>query len=92
MDGPRFFRLAVRLPFYEGAVRAAMLAAMHKEGGHDATSQARSAESVGAPVVVNVPGRGPSYLPAGANYTASDRGSLMASPVFRDVIEFGGDA
>lgn len=92
MDGPRFFRLAVRLPFYEGAVRAAMLAAMHKDGGNSVMDRrAPSAESVGAPVVVNVPGRGPSPLPAGATYTSSDRGSLMASPVFRDLIEFGGE-
>jgi len=91
MDGPRYFRLAIRLPFYEGAMRivALGLAGEGQQSTPEGAAQLRAVNAGPGGVTVNVPGHGPSPLPAGANYVDGDRASLMASPVFRDMIEFG---
>jgi len=87
LDGPRFFRLAVRLPFYKGVIRAHVMAEIHERDGSAAAGP--RVGSTGPAPVVNVPGHGPGTLPAGARYTDGDRAALQANPVFRDLIEFG---
>lgn len=89
MDGPRYFRYAVRLPFYEGAMRIVALGLMG-ENGEASSPDAASLRSVDAAggIKVNVPGRGPAPVPEGATYVDGDQASLMASATFRDVIEF----
>lgn len=90
MDGPRFFYLAVRLPFYEGAMR--IVALNLADTGVESRPAPRRPTG---PVMVNLPNRpgfkssGPVPLPEGMKYTESDQGSLKANPVFRDVITFG---
>lgn len=95
MDGPRFFRLAVRLPYYQGAMHVVVLGLMNRDGGpagRGVTGQPAATPS--GPVLVNVKGSGPVPLPDGARYTPSDPGSLMANPAFADKFEFaaGGES
>jgi hypothetical protein len=90
MDGPRFFRLAVRLPYYQGAMHVVALGLIGEQNAVPSTEGGRNTRSVagGSDVRVNLPDKGPSELPAGWKYTDSDPGSLMANPAFADKFTF----
>lgn len=86
LDGPRFFRLVIRLPFYKGVIRAIVQKQLNDEGGTAGTPRVASR---GPAPTVNRPGQGPGQIPEGAQYTDSTQAALQANPVFRDLIEFG---
>jgi hypothetical protein len=79
LDGPRFFRLATRLPFYEGAMRMRVMALARD----DDTTPAPSTSGSGAPA---------SHTVGRMRYDTPDTitpASVVADPLLSSLISFG---